>query len=117
PAPTDVIASAAERLAGLAAEGGRPTPAITGSLAVAIDGDPAMPDLDGLVRMLTDPDGMYGMPAGAVSDAVGIGGPAAVAERISALRVIGAERVVVSLVAGDWSRQAELLAEAATLVR
>jgi hypothetical protein len=83
---------------------------------VAIDGDPALPDRDGLVRRVSDPDGMYGMPAEAVPDVVLTGGPAAVAERVAALGAIGAERVVVSIAAGSWDRQAELVAEAVSLL-
>jgi hypothetical protein len=85
-------------------------------VSVAIDGDPALPDRDGLVRKLSDPDGIYGMPADAVPDILVTGGPPAVAERISALRAVGAERVVVTLAVGHWSRQAELLAEATALL-
>ena len=60
-----------------------------------------------------DPSGVYGLPPDAVADFLVEGSPAAIAERISALGTIGADRVVVTLVAGDWRRQAELLAEAA----
>jgi alkanesulfonate monooxygenase SsuD/methylene tetrahydromethanopterin reductase-like flavin-dependent oxidoreductase (luciferase family) len=116
PLPAAQIAPAAEQLAELAADLGRPVPTITGSVSVAIDGDPALPDRNGLVRKLSDPNGIYAMPADAVPDILVTGGPAAVAERISALRAIGAERVVVTLAAGRWSRQAELLAEATALL-
>ena len=116
PLPPAQLAPSAERLAELAADLGRPVPTITGSMSVAIDGDPALPDHDGLVRKLSDPDGVYGMPADAVPDILVTGGPAAVAERITALQAIGAKRVVVTLAAGNWSRQAELLAEATALV-
>jgi hypothetical protein len=85
------------------------------AMSVAIDGDPTLPDREGLVRKLTDPDGMYGMPAEAVPDILVTGGPAAIAERITAFRAIGAERVVVTLAAGNWAHQAELLAEATAL--
>ena len=95
---------------------GRPVPAITGSVSTAIDGDPALPDYDGLVRELSDPDGVYGMPADAVPGILVTGGPAAVADRISALGAIGAERVVVTLAAGNWSRQLELLADATAML-
>ena len=70
----------------------------------------------GLVRRLTDPDGVYGMPAEATDDMVVTGGPAAVAERIAAFGDLGAERVVLSLAGGDWMRQAELAAEAVALL-
>lgn len=116
PVPPAQLAPAVERLSALAAERGRATPTMTASIVAAIDGDPALPDRAGLVRRLSDPDGMYGMPAEAVPDMVVTGGPQAVAERIAELGALGATRVVASLVAGSWDRQAELLAEAAALV-
>jgi alkanesulfonate monooxygenase SsuD/methylene tetrahydromethanopterin reductase-like flavin-dependent oxidoreductase (luciferase family) len=116
PLPTVQLAPAVGRLAELAGELGRPVPTITGSTSVAIDGDPALPQPEELVRKLSDPDGMYGMPADAVPDILVTGGPAAVAERIGALGAIGAERVVVTIAAGNWFRQAELLAEARALL-
>ncbi len=116
PLPPAAIAPAADRLAALAAEHGRAVPALTGSVMAAIDGDAALADRAGLVRRLTDPDGVYGMPADAVDDLVVTGGPSAVAERIAAFGDLGAERVVLSLAGGDWARQAELAAEAAALL-
>jgi alkanesulfonate monooxygenase SsuD/methylene tetrahydromethanopterin reductase-like flavin-dependent oxidoreductase (luciferase family) len=115
PLPPAQIVPAVQRLAELAVACGRPAPVITASVAVAIDGDPTLPNREGLIRKLTDPHGMYGMPAEAVADILVTGGPATVAERISALRAVGAERVVVTLAAGDWARQADLLAEAKAL--
>jgi alkanesulfonate monooxygenase SsuD/methylene tetrahydromethanopterin reductase-like flavin-dependent oxidoreductase (luciferase family) len=116
PLPPDRLAAPAERLAEIAAEVGRPVPAITASVMAAIDGDPALPDDAGLVRRLTDPDGLFGMPADALPDVVVTGPPAAVAERLAALSDLGAERAVFSIGAGDWYRQAELAAEASDLV-
>jgi alkanesulfonate monooxygenase SsuD/methylene tetrahydromethanopterin reductase-like flavin-dependent oxidoreductase (luciferase family) len=116
PLPPSEIAPATARLAELAAERARPVPALTASLVVAIDGDPTRPDRDGLLRRLTDPEGMYGMPAEAVPDILVDGGPGAIAERIAAFEPLAAERVVVTLAAGDWRRQADLLAEAVALL-
>jgi alkanesulfonate monooxygenase SsuD/methylene tetrahydromethanopterin reductase-like flavin-dependent oxidoreductase (luciferase family) len=115
PLPPARLRPTIERLGELATERGRATPSITGSVVVAIDGDPALPDHRGLVGRLSDPDGMFGMPAEAVPEMVVTGGPSAVAERISALSEIGAERVVFTLAAGDWFRQADLLREAVAL--
>jgi alkanesulfonate monooxygenase SsuD/methylene tetrahydromethanopterin reductase-like flavin-dependent oxidoreductase (luciferase family) len=115
PLPPAQLVPAAGRLAGLAARLGRAVPPITSSMSVAIDGDPALPDHDGLIRRLTDPDGMFGMPAAAVPDILVTGGPSAVADRISALGAIGVQRVVVTLAAGDWFRQLDLLAQATDL--
>jgi alkanesulfonate monooxygenase SsuD/methylene tetrahydromethanopterin reductase-like flavin-dependent oxidoreductase (luciferase family) len=116
PLPPAQIESAAERLREMAADAGRPAPAVIGSVTVAIDGDPGLPGRDALVDILSDPDGVYGMPAEAVPDILVTGGPEAIVHRIAALQEIGATRVVVTLAAGDWFRQAELLAETTALL-
>jgi alkanesulfonate monooxygenase SsuD/methylene tetrahydromethanopterin reductase-like flavin-dependent oxidoreductase (luciferase family) len=116
PLPPDLLAPTVARLQELARGAGRPAPGVTGSVMVAIDGDPDLPGPEELRRLLTDPDGLYGMPAEAVPTMLVTGGPEAVAERIHALGTLGAERVVVSLVAGSWFRQAELLAKSVSLV-
>jgi alkanesulfonate monooxygenase SsuD/methylene tetrahydromethanopterin reductase-like flavin-dependent oxidoreductase (luciferase family) len=90
-------------------------PRITASTQLAIEGDPSLPAHDDVVRAMVDPDGTYGMPAEAVPQFLVRGGPEVVAERLAAYRDAGAERVVATLVAGDWHRQAELLAEAAAI--
>jgi alkanesulfonate monooxygenase SsuD/methylene tetrahydromethanopterin reductase-like flavin-dependent oxidoreductase (luciferase family) len=110
------MAAVRKRLLELADARGRPTPSITASMVVASTGDPALPDRDGLVRVLTDPDGVFAMPADAVARTLTLGGPAEVAERIAEYSEVGAERVVVTVAAGDWMRQAELLAEASALL-
>jgi alkanesulfonate monooxygenase SsuD/methylene tetrahydromethanopterin reductase-like flavin-dependent oxidoreductase (luciferase family) len=116
PVSPAAMAEGRSRLAELAAARGRPTPSVTASMVAALTGDPALPDRDGLVRALTDPDGMFGMPADAVPGTLTLGGPAEVAARIAGYGDAGAERVVVTLAAGDWMRQAELLAEAIALL-
>jgi alkanesulfonate monooxygenase SsuD/methylene tetrahydromethanopterin reductase-like flavin-dependent oxidoreductase (luciferase family) len=116
PVSPAAMAEDRSRLAELAAARGRPTPSVTASMVAALTGDPALPDRDGLVRALTDPDGMFGMPADAVPGTLTLGGPAEVAARIAGYGDAGAERVVVTLAAGDWMRQAELLAEAGALL-
>ncbi|SOD64858.1 Flavin-dependent oxidoreductase, luciferase family (includes alkanesulfonate monooxygenase SsuD and methylene tetrahydromethanopterin reductase) [Streptomyces zhaozhouensis] len=115
PVPDARLAEDTARLAELAAARGRPAPEVTGTVLASIEGDPARPDREGLVRRLTDPDGMFGMPGAAV-DAVVTGGPAALAERVDAVHRAGARRVVLSVAAGDWYRQTELLAEAVALL-
>ena len=112
PLPPDVAAPSVERLRGFAADTGRPAPAVTGSIAVALDGDPALPDRDEIVRQLTDPDGVYGMPAEAIPSILVTGDAGAVVERVAGWATLGADRVVFTLAAGDWHRQAELVAEA-----
>jgi alkanesulfonate monooxygenase SsuD/methylene tetrahydromethanopterin reductase-like flavin-dependent oxidoreductase (luciferase family) len=113
PFPPDEVGGQRDRLVA-AADG--PVPPLTASMQVAIEGDPKLPDHDEVVRRLVDPDGIYGMPAEVVPSFLLRGGPAAVAERIAAYGEAGAERVVATLVAGDWHRQAELLAEAGRLL-
>jgi alkanesulfonate monooxygenase SsuD/methylene tetrahydromethanopterin reductase-like flavin-dependent oxidoreductase (luciferase family) len=112
PLPPVQVAPTVERLAEIAAGLGRPVPKLVGSVSVAIDGDPTLPDQAGLVRRLSDPDGVYGMPAEAVPDILVTGPAPTVAERIDAWTALGADRVVITLAAGDWFRQADLLAEA-----
>jgi alkanesulfonate monooxygenase SsuD/methylene tetrahydromethanopterin reductase-like flavin-dependent oxidoreductase (luciferase family) len=110
-APPDIPryqALAAER----AAIHGRPAPAITTSAMVALDGDPHLPGRDALMRSITEPDGMFGIPAEQAAGAVVTGGPAAAADHLGRIAAHGAHRTVVTLAAGDWFRQAELLAEA-----
>jgi alkanesulfonate monooxygenase SsuD/methylene tetrahydromethanopterin reductase-like flavin-dependent oxidoreductase (luciferase family) len=116
PVSPAAMAEGQARLAELAAARGRPTPSVTASMVAALTGDPALPDRDGLARVLTDPDGIFGMPADAVSGALTLGGPAEVAARIAEYGEAGAERVVVTLAAGNWMRQADLLAEAGALL-
>lgn len=112
PLPPPALVEARDHLAELAAARGRPVPPVTTNILVAFDADPAVPDHDGLIARLSDPDGAYGIPAEVLPSLLTTGGPAEVAAALAALGDAGAVRVVVSLVAGDWSRQAELLAEA-----
>jgi alkanesulfonate monooxygenase SsuD/methylene tetrahydromethanopterin reductase-like flavin-dependent oxidoreductase (luciferase family) len=112
PLPPRQLAVPWRRLRALADASGRRTPEMTASVTAAIDGDPTLPDDTGLARLLTNPDGVYGMPAAAIGDVLLRGGPGAVARRVAELHDLGASRVVFTLVAGDWHRQAELLAEA-----
>jgi alkanesulfonate monooxygenase SsuD/methylene tetrahydromethanopterin reductase-like flavin-dependent oxidoreductase (luciferase family) len=113
PVAPDVVAATRRWLDERAARAGRPRPSITTGLLAAIDGDDALPDRAGIVARLTDVDGMFGMPESAVDDFLVTGSPTAVAARLSALGEAGADRVVLSVAAGDWRRQTELVAEAA----
>jgi alkanesulfonate monooxygenase SsuD/methylene tetrahydromethanopterin reductase-like flavin-dependent oxidoreductase (luciferase family) len=94
------------------AAAGRPRLSITAAMLTAVTGDPALPDHGTLVGLLSDPDGMYGIPADQISSVLVTGGPDQVAGHLAALAEAGADRVVVSIAAGDWHRQTELLAEA-----
>lgn len=112
----DGTAAARARIAGAAAAAGKALPHLTASTMVALEGDPALPSPGGVRALLTDPRGRFGMPAEAADDAVVRGDPAAVAEHLAALAGAGADRVVVTVAAGDWHRQADLLAEAVALL-
>jgi hypothetical protein len=96
----------------LAAACGRPTAALMASMLTAISDDGALPPHDALVRRLTDVNGMYGSPTDQVTTLLTTGGPTEIAARLAEYSDIGAERIVVTLAAGDWYRQAELVAEA-----
>jgi alkanesulfonate monooxygenase SsuD/methylene tetrahydromethanopterin reductase-like flavin-dependent oxidoreductase (luciferase family) len=117
PAPLPVVTSARARLAELAAQRGRPAPPVTTSLMTAIAGDPDLPGQDELTRGLTDPDGMFGIPADQVPAVLHNGPPAQIAELLAEHFSHGSERVVISVAAGNWFRQAELAAEARNLLR
>lgn len=98
-----------DRLDTLAAEAGRSRPAITGSAMVALDADPAVPDRDGIARILTDPDGLFGMPPEAGHGMVAANA-GELAGWLARWEEVGAERVVLTIAAGDWFRQAEIVA-------
>ncbi len=66
---------------------------------------------------MIDPDGLYGVPEELVDQFLLYGEPDEIAERLQAYGDAGAARVVVTFAAGDWHRQAELLANAADLHR
>lgn len=110
PVPPQAAAPLIDQLRQRAEALDRPTPSITGSITAAIDGDTALPSPDELVRRMTDPDGMFGMPAEAVPDLLVTGTGSTVAQRVDGWSALGADRVVFTLVAGDWHRQATLLA-------
>jgi alkanesulfonate monooxygenase SsuD/methylene tetrahydromethanopterin reductase-like flavin-dependent oxidoreductase (luciferase family) len=113
PVGPEVVAGTRRRLDELAAAAGRSRPSVTTGLLAAIDGDPDLPDRAGIMARLTDVDGMFGMPEAAVDDLLVMGGVDAVAERVAALAAAGADRVVLSVAAGNWWRQTELFRAAA----
>lgn len=116
PVPLPLFTSAQARLAELATQYGRAAPAVTTSLVTAIAGDPDLPGHDALTRRLSDPDGMFGIPADQVPAGLHEGPPGEIAELLAEHFSRGAERVVISVAAGDWFRQAELAAEARDLL-
>jgi alkanesulfonate monooxygenase SsuD/methylene tetrahydromethanopterin reductase-like flavin-dependent oxidoreductase (luciferase family) len=112
PVRPEVAASSVDRIREFAFDAGRAVPNVTGSIVVALDGDPALPALDEIVKRLADPDGVYGMPTDAIPSMLVTGGADAVAARVDGWANLGAERVVFTIAAGDWHRQVELLASA-----
>ena len=91
---------------------GRPAPPITTSVMVALDGDPSVPDRETLISLLADPDGMFGVPSAQAPDSFLTGGPEVLADHLNRLAAAGTHRTIIQFVAGDWSRQTELAAEA-----
>jgi alkanesulfonate monooxygenase SsuD/methylene tetrahydromethanopterin reductase-like flavin-dependent oxidoreductase (luciferase family) len=116
PAPLAEVTAARGRLDELAAHYGRPAPPVTVSLMTAIAGDPDLPARDELTRRLTDADGMFGIPAEHVASVLHAGPPSEIAARLAERGERGVERVVVSVAAGNWFRQAELVAQARDLL-
>jgi len=108
-APADLPTHRA-RLGRSAAASGHTTPAITANAMVAIHGDPSLPDRHTIVDALSDPEGMFAIPAASAESSVVHGEMDFVAEHLNTFAAHGVSRVVVTLVAGDWFRQAELLA-------
>jgi alkanesulfonate monooxygenase SsuD/methylene tetrahydromethanopterin reductase-like flavin-dependent oxidoreductase (luciferase family) len=117
PALPDAVADAVARLGRAANDRGRPTPAVTASLMVAFDADPAMPDGPTLISQLTDPRGMYGIPREVIPNMLVRGGPAELAALLPAYADAGASRLVISVASGDWYRQVDLVADAVSLRR
>ncbi|MFD2421422.1 hypothetical protein [Amycolatopsis pigmentata] len=111
-APPDRVGAERARLEKAATAVGRTTPEITISAMVAIHGDPSLPGHEAITRAVSDPDGMFGVPADLAESAVTSGGPEVIAEHLAFLADSGVQRVVVVFAAGDWFRQTDLLADA-----
>jgi alkanesulfonate monooxygenase SsuD/methylene tetrahydromethanopterin reductase-like flavin-dependent oxidoreductase (luciferase family) len=88
---------------------------VTANMTLAITGDAALPARENVVEQMADPDGLYGIPAEVAEEFLVYGSVEDVRERLDAYGDAGAARVVVTFAAGDWRRQADLLAEAAGL--
>lgn len=109
--PADIPAQLT-RLGEQAAAAGRATPPATTSATVALDGDTSLPDHATIIRSLSDPEGMFAIPAEHAEESLVHGDPDFVAGHLNELAAHGVRRVVVTLVGGDWFRQADLLARA-----
>ncbi|MBT2208593.1 LLM class flavin-dependent oxidoreductase [Actinomadura sp. NEAU-AAG7] len=104
------VAAGAGRIAGLAAEYGRPAPKVTVSLSFGL-GDVPEAEIDAQVKSLTD----YGLTEEAAREGMLTGPPERAAERLAALAEAGAHRVIGMPFPSARRRQAELFAEAARL--
>ena len=111
--PPEWVPAGAARLAELAASQGRQAPEIAMGAAAALGPDVDRSAIDGVVRSLT---GGYGLPAALAEGLPVVGSPAHAAERLAAYGEAGVAHVVLNVFAGDWRRQAELLAEARGLL-
>jgi alkanesulfonate monooxygenase SsuD/methylene tetrahydromethanopterin reductase-like flavin-dependent oxidoreductase (luciferase family) len=101
------LAKKVVRLREVAHELGRPVPTISvGGHAILVDNPTA---IESFIRVLVDVHRMAPEEAEAVPVT---GGPEQVAERLHAYSEAGADMVGLSLDGGDWTRQAETLAEA-----
>lgn len=103
------VATRAARLAELAASGGRAAPEIAVGGAAALGPGVDRAAVDQVVRSLT---GGYGLRAAVAERLPVVGDVARAAERLAAYGEAGAAHVVLNVFAGDWRRQAELIAEA-----
>lgn len=114
PVPPEDAATSISQLRARARELGRTPPTVTTSIVTALEGDPALPPPERLVAQLTDPDGTFGMPPEMVPSILVTDG-ARLRERVAAWAELDITRVVISVAAGDWHRQAELAATALDL--
>lgn len=111
--PPEWVPARAVRLAELAATHGRPAPEIAVGGAAALGPGVDRAAVEGVVRSLTSG---YGLPAALAERLPVVGSPAQAADRLAAYREAGVAQVVLNVFAGDWRRQAELLAEARCLL-
>jgi alkanesulfonate monooxygenase SsuD/methylene tetrahydromethanopterin reductase-like flavin-dependent oxidoreductase (luciferase family) len=107
--PPEQVPPRAARLTELAAARGRPAPTIAMGGAAALGPGVDRSAADGLVDTLTRG---YGLPSEVASRVPLVGGPAQAAERFAAYVEAGVDHLVLNVFAGDWRRQAELIAEA-----
>ncbi|TMR23250.1 LLM class flavin-dependent oxidoreductase [Nonomuraea turkmeniaca] len=106
----EALTGKAARLREIADELGRPVPSISVGGHAFLAGDTAAA-LESFVRSLVD---MHRMSPEEAAGVPVTGSPAQVAERLAAYAAAGADAVGLGLDGGDWARQAELLAEAAS---
>lgn len=105
------LAEGAKRLAGLAAEHGRPAPVVaigaTGALGTGV---PSRAEIASGIA------GTYGRSVEEVMDIPLTGHPQEAAEKLAAYREAGARHAVVGISGGGWRKQVELLAEVRSIL-
>ncbi|MFB4313747.1 LLM class flavin-dependent oxidoreductase [Actinomadura sp. 21ATH] len=107
------VAEGGARLAGLAAEHGRPAPAIAIGGTAALGTGPGVPSREEIAAGIS---GAYGRPLDEVLGVPLTGTPEEAAGRLAAYRDAGAAHAVIGLAGGDWRAQVDLLAEARALL-
>jgi alkanesulfonate monooxygenase SsuD/methylene tetrahydromethanopterin reductase-like flavin-dependent oxidoreductase (luciferase family) len=115
PALPDATRRYAAQLESLARQRDKPTPRLTGSIMLALPDDPALPDEAALLHRLTDVDGIFNMPPDIIPSVLLRSTPLELADLLRQYAAAGASRLVISVAAGDWRRQVELVAEARSL--
>lgn len=111
PVPPVDAAPMVERLRDIATEAHRLPPPITGSIVVALDDGTESSSAHRVHARLTDPDGMYGMPADASTHML-VRDPVTLRERVDGWAALGAERIVLNIATDTWDQQARLVADA-----
>jgi alkanesulfonate monooxygenase SsuD/methylene tetrahydromethanopterin reductase-like flavin-dependent oxidoreductase (luciferase family) len=106
--PASELAAARQRLCDLAADEGRPVPAITLG-AAALLGPPRPTARDAFIRGLTDG---YGIPAETADRVPITGSVSQAADRLAEYADAGVSHLIVGLAGEDWPAQCDLLAQA-----
>jgi alkanesulfonate monooxygenase SsuD/methylene tetrahydromethanopterin reductase-like flavin-dependent oxidoreductase (luciferase family) len=88
---------------------------VTANLTVSITDDPTLPGRGAVLRRVTGPDGLFAIPEATAEEMLVFGDVELVADHLRAYGDAGAARVAVTFPAGDWHRQADLLASAIAL--
>lgn len=83
PALPTAVAHYATQLGELAVARGRRAPAITAAIMTALSDDATLPTEDGLLRLLEDPGGMFGIPRDAIPSMLVRGSPSALADQLA----------------------------------
>jgi alkanesulfonate monooxygenase SsuD/methylene tetrahydromethanopterin reductase-like flavin-dependent oxidoreductase (luciferase family) len=104
PTPPVSARPSVERLAELASAAGRGAPSLTGSIVVDLHDDAAR--RGEVERILTDPDGLFGMPAEAIPSIL-VSRPDDLVRRVAGWADLGAQRVVLTIPGADWRDQAD----------